>query len=146
VFDQLMRQRTVLAALVMGLVGFGLYAALLERGWPLADARNALLLQMVLFETVQIGNCRLEHDSVFSASPLRSPLLLLGSAAAFGLHLLMMHLPWGQRLLGTGPLPLQQWLVELGLSLSVLLAVELQKASCRRADRGSSPAGRPPDC
>jgi magnesium-transporting ATPase (P-type) len=146
VFDRLMRQRTLLSALVMGLVGFGLYAALLHQGWPLAQARNALLLQMVLFENVQIGNCRLEQRSVFSSSPLRSPLLLLGTTAAFGLHLLMMHLPWGQQVLGTGPLPLRQWLVELGLSLSVLLAVELQKAMRRRGDRGSSPAGRQPGC
>jgi len=146
VFDRLMRRRTVLAALVMGLVGFGLYAALLQRGWPLEQARNALLLQMVLFENVQIGNCRLEQRSVFSASPLQSPLLLVGTAAAFALHVLMMHWPWGQRLLGTGPLPLQQWLVELGLSLSVLLAVELQKLIRRRGDRGSSPADRRPGC
>jgi len=146
VFDRLMRQRTLLAALVMGLVGFGLYAALLQQGWPLEQARNALLLQMVLFENVQIGNCRLEHHSVFSSSPLRSPLLLAGIAAAFGLHVAVMHVPWGQQLLGTGPLPLQQWLVELALSLSVLLAVELQKALQRRADRGSSPVSRPPGC
>jgi Ca2+-transporting ATPase len=144
--DRLMRRRTVLAALVMGLVGFGLYAALLQQGWPLEQARNALLLQMVLFENVQIGNCRLEQRSVFSASPLQSPLLLVGTAAAFALHVLMMHWPWGQRLLGTGPLPLQQWLVELGLSLSVLLAVELQKLIRRRGDRGSSPADRRPGC
>ena len=146
VFDRLMRQRTVLAALVMGVVGFALYAALLQRGWPLEQARNALLLQMVLFENVQIGNCRLERHSVFSASPLRSPLLLAGTAAAFALHVLMMHSSWGQHLLGTGPLPLQQWLVQLALSLSVLLAVELQKWIQRRGDRGSSPANTPPGC
>ena len=69
-----------------------------------------------------------------------------GIAAAFGLHVVVMHVPWGQQLLGTGPLPLQQWLVELALSLSVLLAVELQKALQRHADRGSSPVGRPPGC
>ena len=146
VFERLMRQRTLLAALVMGLVGFGLYAQLLQRGWPLEQARNALLLQMVLFENVQLGNCRLEQRSVFSSSPLRSPLLLAGTAAAFVLHLLMMHLPLGQRLLGTGPLPPGQWLVVLGLSLTLLVAVELQKAIRRGADRASSPAGRPPGC
>jgi hypothetical protein len=83
---------------------------------------------------------------VFSASPLRSPLLLAGTAAAFALHVLMMHSSWGQHLLGTGPLPLQQWLVQLALSLSVLLAVEVQKWIQRRGDRGSSPANMPPGC
>ncbi|MFZ9951910.1 MAG: cation-translocating P-type ATPase [Vulcanococcus sp.] len=133
VFDRLMRRRTLLSALVMGLVAFGLYALLLQRGWPLEAARNALLLQMVLFENVQIGNCRLEHQSVFRCSPLRVPILLTGTLAAFGVHVLMMHLPIGAQLLGTGPLPLGQWLVELALSLTVLLAVEVQKALERRA-------------
>ena len=128
VFNRLMRQRTLLAALVMGLVGFALYAVLLHQGWELAAARNALLLQMVLFENVQIGNCRLEQQSVFRQSPLQSPLLLAGTLTAFGVHVLMMHVPLGASLLATGPLPVQLWLVELGLSLSVLVAVELQKA------------------
>jgi len=146
VFEALMRQRTLLAAVVMGVVGFGLYEQLLARGWPLELARNALLLQMVLFENMQIGNCRLEHYSVLASSPLRSPLLLAGTAAAFALHVVMMHWPLGQSLLGTAPLPPQQWLVELGLSLSVLLAVEIQKALRRHHAPASFPAGRRPGC
>lgn len=146
VFEALMRQRTLLAAVVMGLVGFGLYQQLLARGWALEQARNALLLQMVLFENVQIGNCRLEHRSVLVSSPLRSPLLLAGTATAFALHVVMMHWPVGQNLLGTAPLAPRQWLVELGLSLSVLLAVEIQKGLRRRAGPGNFPADRRRGC
>jgi P-type Ca2+ transporter type 2C len=130
VFEALMRQRTLLAAVVMGVVGFGLYEQLLARGWPLE----------------LVGNCRLEHCSVLASSPLRSPLLLAGTAAAFALHVVMMHWPLGQSLLGTAPLPPQQWLVELGLSLSVLLAVEIQKALRRHHAPASFPAGRRPSC
>ena len=132
VFDALMRQRTLLSALVMGVVGFGLYAHLLQAGWQLEEARNALLLQMVLFENVHVGNCRLEHGSVLTSSPLRAPVLLIGTLSALALHGLMMALPLGRALLATGPLPAQQWLLQLALSLSVLLAVELQKAWLQR--------------
>jgi len=126
-FDRLMLRRTLLAALVMGLVGFGVYSHLLQAGWSLAAARNALLLQMVLFENVQIGNCRLERQSVFQRGPLASPVLLIGMLSAFSLHLVMMHSPFGMALLGTQPLPVHQWLLALALSLTVLLAVEVQK-------------------
>lgn len=130
--DRLMRQRVTLSALVMGLVGFGLYALLLQRGLPLEQARSALLLQMVLFENVQAGNCRLEQASVFSSSPLHSPLLLISCASAFGLHLVMMHWPVGASLIAAGPLPASLWGLELLLSLSLLLAVEAQKWLFRR--------------
>jgi magnesium-transporting ATPase (P-type) len=131
-FDRCMRQRVTLSALVMGLVGFGLYALLLQRGLPLELTRNALLLQMVLFENVQAGNCRLEQASVFSSSPLRSPLLLISCASAFGLHLVMMHWPVGASFIAAGPLPAGLWGLELLLSLSLLLAVEAQKWLFRR--------------
>jgi len=136
-FDRWMRRRSLLSALVMGVVGFALFAVLLQRGMPLDQARNALLLQMVLFETVQAGNCRLEYGSVFSSSPLHSPLLLGGSVSAFGLHLVMMHWPEGAGLIAAGPLPLGLWLLELLLSLSLLLAVELQKGLDRRSQRAA---------
>jgi len=58
----------------------------------------------------------------------------------------MMHWPIGHRLLGTAPLPASQWLLELGLSLSVLLAVELQKKALRHAAPEPTRVGRRRDC
>ncbi|SBO41981.1 HAD-IC family P-type ATPase [Cyanobium sp. NIES-981] len=133
VFNGLMIQRTLLAAAVMGGVGFATYDTLLRSGAPLAEARNALLLLMVLFENVHLGNCRSETRSVLQLSPLRSPVLLAGTVTAFLLHVLMMHIPFGQLMLDTEPVAPALWLRLVGLSLTVLLVIEADKGVRRLA-------------
>ena len=146
VFDRLMRARTLLSAAVIGLVGYAVYAHLLQRGWEVSEARNALLFQMVLFENMHAGNCRFERDSVFSHSPFGSPLLLIGVSAAFCLHVSMMLLPMGSHWISTGPLPWNVAWIELGLSLSILIAVEAHKLKLRRGERERFRASTLQDC
>ena len=127
VFNRLMVERTIISALVMGLVGCGMFYFLLQAGWTEAAARNALLLLMVLFENVHIGNCRSETKSAFKLSPLRSPILMAGAILALLLHVVSMHIPVMQRLLGVEPIALGDWIWMLGLALSVLLVSEVHK-------------------
>ncbi|MEB3322862.1 MAG: HAD-IC family P-type ATPase [Synechococcaceae cyanobacterium] len=143
IFNRLMIERTLLAAAVMGGVAFATFLRLLHAGWSTHEARNGLLLLMVLFENVHLGNCRSESRSVFTLSPLRSPALLAGTGTAICLHVLLMHLPIGHALLGMGPVSLDLWLRLLGLSLSVLVVVEIDKARRRRGSRRASSASRP---
>jgi len=75
IFNKLMIERTLLAMLVVGGGGFLIYDIALRMGWDVADARNLLLLAMVLFENFHVGNCRSETRSAFALSPLRSPVL-----------------------------------------------------------------------
>jgi Ca2+-transporting ATPase len=136
IFNALMIQRTLLAAAVMGGVGFATYSALLGGGWDLGEARNALLLLMVLFENVHIGNCRSETRSVLQLSPLRSPVLLLGTATAFSLHVLMMHIPLGRAVLDTETVAAGMWLRLIALSFTILLAIEADKGLRRVVSSG----------
>src|SRR3990170_2940257 len=87
IFNKLMVERTVIAALTMGFVGFGFFYFMIKNGWSEHSARNSLLLLMVLFENVHIGNCRSETKSALILSPLRSPILLTGPLWAFLIHL-----------------------------------------------------------
>jgi magnesium-transporting ATPase (P-type) len=127
IFNRLMIERTIIAALVMGSIGFATFLWLFNSQQNLDIARNALLLLMVLFENIHIGNCRSETKSVFQLSPLRSPLLLGAALFAFSLHVLLMHLPLGQHLLAIAPLPRPIWGLLLLISLSILVAIELHK-------------------
>jgi magnesium-transporting ATPase (P-type) len=113
-------------------LGFGLFQWLLDAGWGETEAHNVLLLFMVLFENVQIGNCRSETISAFRLSPLRSPILLAGTVAALGLHVAMMHLPLGQQLLGTRPVDLNTWAILIPLALVILVVMEIQKWAWRK--------------
>ena len=127
IFDRLMIERTVVAAMVMGLVGFGAFWWMLEAGWTEASARNSLLLLMVLFENVHIGNCRSETKSALKLSPLRSPILLGGALIALLFHLGTMFVPLGQKVLRVEPVSLTTMACLWALALSIFVAMEIHK-------------------
>jgi magnesium-transporting ATPase (P-type) len=127
IFNRLMIERTVVAALVMGFVGFGAFWWMLRAGWTEATARNALLLLMVLFENVHIGNCRSETKSALRLSPFRSPILLGGALIALLIHLGIMFVPLGQEILHVEPVSLTTFASLWALALSVFVAMEVHK-------------------
>lgn len=139
IFDQLMIERTIVAALVMGVIGFLTFRWFLPDGEvsdaEVASARNALLLLMVLFENIHIGNCRSETKSALVLSPLRSPVLLAGTITAFLIHLAAMHLPFGQLLLEAKPIALKNWVILFLLALTIFPAMELHKWSWNLRDK-----------
>ena len=127
IFNRLMIERTIVAALLMGFVGFGAFWWMLRTGWTEATARNALLLLMVLFENVHIGNCRSETKSALRLSPFRSPILLGGALMAMLLHLGTMFVPLGQEILHVEPVSLTAFACLWALALSVFFAMEVHK-------------------
>lgn len=127
VFNRLMIERMVIAVGTIGVVGFGAFHWMIGHGWGETEARNVLLLLMVLFENFHIGNCRSETKSAFALSPLRSPILLLGALAALAIHVAAMHIPLMQDVLGTQPASMTTWVVVAALAVSVVPAVELHK-------------------
>lgn len=132
IFDRLMIERTLISASVIAVVGVVAFWWMVQAGWSEGSARNALLLLMVLFENVHIGNCRSETRSALSLSPLRSPFLVAGAISAFLIHVAAMHIPFLQSILRTEPVDLATWLWMIGLSLTVFVAMELHKWSWRR--------------
>jgi P-type Ca2+ transporter type 2C len=138
IFNRLMIERTLVAAIVMAIVGtltFWWYApdpALLDTDRAqydalAASASNILLLLMVLFENVHIGNCRSETRSALFHSPLRSPFLMAGALGALGVHVLGMYVPFLQSILRTEPVSLETWGLMLLLALTVFVAIEIHK-------------------
>jgi magnesium-transporting ATPase (P-type) len=141
IFNRLMIERVLVGSGVMAAVSLSAFAWMLSRGWAEAEARNTLLLLMVLFENIQIGNSRSETRSGLLLSPLRSPLLLSAAAVALAVHIVVMQ--WGpaQAVLRTAPVDLFAWGGLLLLALSVFVAMELHKLlwgwrQRRKADRG----------
>jgi magnesium-transporting ATPase (P-type) len=132
IFNRIMIERTLVAALVIGVVGFGTFVWLLEQGLDEAAARNHLLLLIVLFEIVNIGNARSETTTLFRLSPLQSPILLTGTIAAMVIHVAAMYFAPAQAVLGTAPVEVSQWVVLGAIALTIAIAIELQKVSWRR--------------
>lgn len=127
VFNRLMIERTLVAALVMGILGFATFYWMIGRGWNETEARNVLLLMMVLFENFHIGNCRSETKSALMLSPFKSPILLSGAVVAFLIHVTVMHLPFMQNVLETSPVSPGTWIVIAALAVIIVPAMELHK-------------------
>jgi Ca2+-transporting ATPase len=132
VFDRRMLERVALSALLIGGLAFAVFDGLLGAGVSEPEARNLTLLLMVLFENVQAFNSRSETRSVFRHDPRRNKLLLFGTLGAQGVHIGAMYTPGLSRVLGVQPVSPALWAGLLGVSLAILVAMELWKA-LRRA-------------
>ncbi|NPV61748.1 MAG: HAD-IC family P-type ATPase [Methanotrichaceae archaeon] len=128
VFNRIMLERIGLSAAVIGGVSFGLYNWLLGMGWSLEEARNSVVLLMVLFENVQVFNSRSELRSAFNHDPLRNRLLFFGTLAAQAVHIAAMYTPGLSDVLQIQPVTLEQWVMLLLLALSILVVMEIHKA------------------
>ncbi len=127
VFDRVMLPRVALSAAVIGGIGFAVFGYLLRIGVSPAAARNLLLLLMVLFENVQAFNARSERLPVLRNNPLRNPLLLFGTLAAQGIHILAMFTPGLSEVLGVAPVRWASWTGLFALALTLLVALEALK-------------------
>jgi magnesium-transporting ATPase (P-type) len=132
IFNRIMVERVIVSALVMGVMAFIIFRALLDLGMDIDSARNSTLLLMVLFENVHVFNCRSESRSVFRHNLLRNPLLLFGTLAAQAIHIGAMYTPWLKDVLAVQPVSAEHWLELLGLALSLLVVMELHKWFRRR--------------
>ena len=127
IFNRLMIERVVLAAIVMGSLACFTFYTLLHQGFTEEQARNGTLLLMVLFENVHVFNSRSETLSVFIHNPLRNPFLLFGTIAAQGIHIIAMYTPGIREVLELSPVTFNQWLTYLGLAMVLLMASEVYK-------------------
>ncbi len=132
IFNRIMVERVLLSAVVMGVVGFLYYGHTLAAGHELTEARNSLLLLMVLFENMQAFNSRSETLSVFTHDPLRNKILLVGTVMAQLVHIAAMYTPGLRDVLGLAPVSLSHWLELLVLALGLVVAMELAKLAARR--------------
>lgn len=127
IFNRLMIERLLVAVVFVGGGGFLVFDLCLRFGFAVEDARNVLLLAMVLFENFHVGNCRSETRSAFALSPLRSPVLFFGTLGAFLIHVAAMYVPFLQDLLSTKPVDLWLWGVAIAVSVTIVPAIDLHK-------------------
>lgn len=138
IFDRLMLERVALSALVIGGLAFAVYQWLLGRGYTVEEARNSVLLLMVLFENVQAFNSRSETLSVFRHDLLRNKFLLFGTLAAQLVHIGAMYTPGLREVLGVHPVSAAHWLELLAIATVILAAMEVHKRF--RASEAGAPA------
>jgi magnesium-transporting ATPase (P-type) len=127
IFNRLLVERTILVALLIsaGVIYEFVYA--LNQGVSLEKARTIAVTTMVFFQFFQAFNSRSEMQSLFRMNPLGNPFLFFGSIAAFIAHLAAIYLPAMQWIFRMEPIMPMEWL-RIGLvSVTVIIAVEIDK-------------------
>jgi magnesium-transporting ATPase (P-type) len=127
VFDRLMIERVVVNAIVIGCLAFAVFKWQIDSGVSVESARNITLLLMVLFENVHVINSRSETTSIFSMRFFGNPFLVFAVLGSQALHIGAMYTPGLRDVLGIQPVSVQHWIELLGLTLSILVVMELHK-------------------
>ncbi|HEX7708499.1 MAG TPA: HAD-IC family P-type ATPase [Thermoanaerobaculia bacterium] len=128
VFDRRMIEQIAVAGIYTGAVGFAVFYYLhVLRGMGEVEARNLVLLLMVLFENVHTFNCRSETRSIFRIPLNRNWLLLAAVVVAQLVHIAAMFTPGLRDVLDMQPVSLRDWLVLLPVTLTLVLVVEAYK-------------------
>jgi Ca2+-transporting ATPase len=133
ILSSLMIQRTFLMGIVMAIGTLYVFMSDLNSGVPLERARTAALTTMVFFQFYQALNCRSETESIFRMmNPRSNPFLFYSMIAAFFAQLAVLYVPALQWIFRTVPLTMTEWL-EIGLvTVTIVIAVEMDKWIRRR--------------
>jgi Ca2+-transporting ATPase len=134
-FNRLMVERVLLGGAWMALLCLTAYSLMLAADVAVPEARNAVMLLMVLLQNVDAFNARSETRSAFRIPFSSNPLLVFGVAGALLSHVAVMHLPLMQKVLDIGPVSGATWLVLGATAMSLLAVMELQKISWRWRSR-----------
>lgn len=131
--DPRMIEAVLLSGAVMGVAGFAFFWLCLAQGWSEEAARNGLLLLMVLFENVQVFNCRSETRSIRRVPFAANPFVVISVVVAQAVHIAAMHLPGLSGVLQIAPVSVTTWLEVLCVSLTLVVAMEGYKHFRRHA-------------
>ncbi len=132
IFSRLLIQRTILVGAVITSGVIYTFTQALKAGASLENARTVAVTTMVFFQFFQAWNSRSETESVFSINPVSNLILFYSMIAAFFAQLAVLYAPPLQWVFRTVPLSWQEWMQIIGVSSSVLLAVELDKLLRRK--------------
>jgi magnesium-transporting ATPase (P-type) len=127
IMSRLLIERTIFVALIIsaGIVYEFVHA--LNQGVSLEKARTIAVTTMVFFQFFQAYNSRSEVHSLFTMNPLGNLFLFFGTIAAFLAHLAAIYLPAMQWIFRLEPIGPMEWL-RIGLvSVTVVIAVEIDK-------------------
>lgn len=132
IMSRLMYERSILVGLIISAGVVFNFVSALEDGVSLERARTIAVTTMVLFQFFQAWNSRSELRSVFRINPLSNPFLFYSMIAAFLAQIAVVYVPSLQWIFRTESLSLEEWGRILLVALSVVIAVEIDKAIRRK--------------
>jgi len=133
IFDKLLIKESLLSAATMFTMVFIAWFVLNTRfDMPVTEARNYILLIMVLLQNFHAFNCRSEKQSAFKMPLKNNKFIVYAVAAALGLHLLFMYVPFLQDVLKTNPVSLTQFALAILMAVPLFFVMEIFKLINRK--------------
>ncbi len=127
IFNRIMIERVVISSIWMGVGAFLIFYSLLNSGMDIFDARNSTLLLMVLFANTHVFNSRSEKKHILQQNVFSNPILLIGTCAAQGVHMLAMYTPGLNDILKIKAVSFSHWITLLSMAATLLLVMECHK-------------------
>lgn len=129
IFNRLMLEQVAASGVYMGVVAFVTFYVLIGLWrYSLFEARNLLLLLMVLFENVHALNVRSETRSVFRIPLSANKLLVSAIVIAQGVHMGSMFVPgWSDEVLQIAPPSWSDWWSLLAIAVTLVGVAEAYK-------------------
>jgi Ca2+-transporting ATPase len=127
ILSRLIIRRTILMGIILAAGTVYVFISRLDAGVSLERARTAALTTMVFFQFYQAFNCRSETQSMFRMSIMTNPFLLFSMVAAFFAQMAVIYVPALQWVFRTVPLSVNEWIQIALVSMTVIIAVEIDK-------------------
>jgi Ca2+-transporting ATPase len=131
VFTRPVTAMLIAAGLWSALVNLVLLTSQLRAGRPVEEAMAMTFVTLVLIQFANAYCCRSERLSAFDR-PFANRWLNLAVVWELALLVAILHVPFFQRAFGTFSLTPPDWLLTIGLALSIVPVLELVKWFTRR--------------
>jgi magnesium-transporting ATPase (P-type) len=113
---------------------FGLFEWVLQQGRSVEIARTAAVNMFVFGEMFYLFNCRSLRYSIFRLGVFSNRWLILGVIVMILLQMLFTYSPVMNRLFGSAPVGVGDWVLILAGGLSIFTVVGLEKWLRHRAE------------
>jgi len=123
--DFLMLQRMFFMAMPMMIGTLIIFSRIFSA--DLVKAQTMSLVTLAVFQWFNAYNCRSEEKSIFRMNPLSNKFLVLSTVIVIVLQLLAVYNPFMQKVLHTSPIGLYDWLLAIGVGLSIIIVEEIRK-------------------
>ncbi|KAL9994406.1 putative P-type Ca(2+) transporter [Helianthus debilis subsp. tardiflorus] len=101
-------------------------------------AMTLSLSVLVAIEMFNSLNALSEDESLLTMPPWVNPWLLVAMSVSFGLHFLILYVPFLAKIFGVVPLSMNEWLLVLAVAFPVILIDEILKFVGRRSNAARS--------
>jgi P-type Ca2+ transporter type 2C len=123
----IMRIFGTVPVLVLG--SLSLYLWEMFKGSSIPKAQTITFVTIILFELFHTFNTKSWNRSIFSRYIFSNKSLNIGVLISFAVTLIIIYVPFMQKIFGTVPLNIMDWLIVTIVSFSIIIFIELKKYS-----------------